>query len=75
MSDSSKRDFLHQVVDQAKAPVGEARELLKKDGHLRGSQTGVSTVIALSLGFLCLLGVLAFHYPQYLTTPELRARS
>ena len=72
MSDSSKRDFLHQVVDQAKAPVGEARELLKKDGHLRGSQTGVSTVIALSLGFLCLLGVLAFHYPQYLTTPELR---
>jgi sterol desaturase/sphingolipid hydroxylase (fatty acid hydroxylase superfamily) len=72
MTDSSKRDFLHQVADHAKAPVGEARDLLKKDGHLRGSQTGVSTVIALSLGFLSLLGVLAFHYPQYLTTPELR---
>ena len=72
MSDSSKRDFLHQVVDQARAPVGEARDLLRKDGHLRGSQTGVTTVIALSLGFLCLLGVVAFHYPQYLTTPELR---
>ncbi|MFL6709093.1 MAG: sterol desaturase family protein, partial [Massilia sp.] len=25
-----------------------------------------------SLAFLCLLGVLAFHFPQYLTTPELR---
>ena len=72
MSDPNKPDVLHQIVDRAKAPVDEARELLKKDGHLRGSSTGVTTVIALSLGFLCLLGVLAFHYPQYLTTPELR---
>jgi hypothetical protein len=29
-------------------------------------------VIALSLGILCFLGVLAFHFPQYLPTPELR---
>ena len=29
-------------------------------------------MLALSLGFLCLLAVVAFHFPQYLTTPELR---
>ena len=31
-----------------------------------------SGVVALILGILCFLGVLAFHFPQYLTTPELR---
>ncbi len=35
----------------------------------RGLLTGT---IALTLGILCFLGVLAFHFPQYLTTPELR---
>ena len=35
----------------------------------RGLVTGT---IALTLAMLCLLGVLAFHFPQYLTTPELR---
>jgi len=32
----------------------------------------VSGVIALSLAILCFLGVLAFHWPEYLTTPQLR---
>jgi len=32
----------------------------------------VTGVIALSLGILCFLGVLVFHFPQYLSTPELR---
>ncbi|MFN0160063.1 MAG: sterol desaturase family protein [Burkholderiales bacterium] len=32
----------------------------------------VSGVIAFSLAVLCFLGVLAFHFPEYLTTPELR---
>ena len=32
----------------------------------------VSGVIALSLAILCFLGVLAFHFPEYLTTPQLR---
>ena len=31
-----------------------------------------SGVVALILAILCFLGVLAFHFPQYLTTPELR---
>ena len=29
-------------------------------------------MIALSLAILCFLGVLAFHFPEYLTTPQLR---
>ena len=29
-------------------------------------------MIALALGVLCCLAVLAFHFPQYLTTPQLR---
>jgi sterol desaturase/sphingolipid hydroxylase (fatty acid hydroxylase superfamily) len=32
----------------------------------------VSGVIALTLGVLCLLAVLAFHFPAVLTTPQLR---
>ena len=35
----------------------------------RGLVTGT---IALTLACLCFLGVLAFHFPQYLITPELR---
>jgi sterol desaturase/sphingolipid hydroxylase (fatty acid hydroxylase superfamily) len=50
----------------------QLNELAESHGALargRGLKTGV---LALSLGFLCFLGVLAFHFPQYLTTPELR---
>ncbi len=32
----------------------------------------ISGIIALSLGILCFRGVLAFHFPEYLTTPQLR---
>jgi sterol desaturase/sphingolipid hydroxylase (fatty acid hydroxylase superfamily) len=35
----------------------------------RGMGSGVTALI---LGILCFLGVLAFHFPQYLSTPELR---
>ena len=31
-----------------------------------------SGVVALLLAVLCCLGVLAFHFPEYLTTPQLR---
>jgi len=46
--------------------------LLRSHGSLperRGLTTGV---IALSLAILSLLAVIAFHFPAYLTTPELR---
>ncbi|WP_334188404.1 sterol desaturase family protein [Noviherbaspirillum sp.] len=32
----------------------------------------VTGVLALTLGILCFLGVIAFHFPEYLTTPQLR---
>jgi len=41
-------------------------------GALRSGRGLITGVIALTLGALCLLGVLAFHFPEYLTTPELR---
>ena len=46
--------------------------LSESHGSLRPGHGLVSGVIALSLAILCFLGVLAFHFPEYLTTPELR---
>jgi len=73
MSDTSKRDLAHKVIDRTvKAPLEHTRELLHRDGELKPGLGKISSVIALSLGILSLLGVLAFHFPQYLTTPDLR---
>ena len=52
--------------------VGATAALLKRSGPMRFGQGLIATTLALALGVLCLLGVLAFHFPQYLTTPELR---
>ncbi|MFT3665291.1 sterol desaturase family protein [Piscinibacter sp.] len=41
-------------------------------GALRPGKGLVSGVVALMLAVLCFLGVLAFHFPEYLTTPQLR---
>jgi len=41
-------------------------------GELRRGKGLVSGVIALVLAALCFLGVLAFHFPAHLTTPQLR---
>ena len=43
-----------------------------KGGALRIGEGRISGYIAVSLSALSLLGVLAFHFPEYLTTPELR---
>ena len=48
------------------------RRLSGSHGPLRRGRGMVSGVAALVLAALCLLGVLAFHFPQYLTTPQLR---
>ena len=48
-------------------------ELFRQDGHIRPGTGMISGVIALFLAILAVLGVLAFHFPAYLTTPELRA--
>ncbi|MPV71373.1 sterol desaturase family protein [Burkholderia sp. BE17] len=52
--------------------VHDASKLARTSGALRWGQGLIATILALVLAFLCLLGVLAFHFPQYLTTPELR---
>jgi sterol desaturase/sphingolipid hydroxylase (fatty acid hydroxylase superfamily) len=72
MTDAPKTDLLDKLERTVKHPVAETRELLRSDGALTPGQGTISSVIALSLGVLCLLAVLAFHFPQYLTTPDLR---
>jgi sterol desaturase/sphingolipid hydroxylase (fatty acid hydroxylase superfamily) len=52
--------------------LDKLNEFSESHGSLKPGQGLVTGVIALSLGILCFLGVLAFHFPQYLTTPELR---
>jgi sterol desaturase/sphingolipid hydroxylase (fatty acid hydroxylase superfamily) len=75
----SRRILIDHGLRVAKAPVRavgaaveDTAELLHRSGSMRFGQGVIATVLALSLGFLSLLGVLAFHFPQYLTTPELR---
>jgi predicted cobalt transporter CbtA len=58
-------EFVHSAV-------GDTTDLLGRSGELKFGQGMIATIVALTLGFLCLLGVLAFHFPEYLTTPELR---
>ena len=48
--------------------------LLKSHGTIVGGTGFLPGVLALFLAVLCFLGVMAFHFPQYLTTPELRAQ-
>lgn len=67
------------VTTTVKAPVkvvsevvDSTRQVLQDSGELKVGYGMVSGVLALTLGFLCFLGVLAFWFPQYLTTPELR---
>ncbi len=72
MSEHSKRDAARDAIERLAQPVAETHELLHRDGELKPGLGKVSGVIALSLGFLCLLAVLAFHFPEYLTTPDLR---
>lgn len=52
--------------------LGKLKNFTDSHGELRTGRGLITGVIALTLGTLCLLGVLAFHFPEYLTTPELR---
>ncbi|MRV71799.1 sterol desaturase family protein [Duganella sp. FT92W] len=60
------------VVKHVSGAVNETAVLLKQSGPLAPGSGLASGVLAFSLAFLSLLGVAAFHFPQYLTTPELR---
>ena len=52
--------------------LDKLNQLSESHGSLKTGHGLVSGVIALSLAVLCFLGVLAFHFPEYLTTPQLR---
>ncbi len=52
--------------------LDKLNQLTESHGPLRRGHGLISGVIALSLAILCFLGVLAFHFPEYLTTPQLR---
>ncbi len=77
-------DLVETVVEKAvhttvQAPrkvvgemVGDTAAIMQKSGEMKVGYGVVSGVFAFALGFLSLLGVFAFLYPQYLTTPELR---
>ncbi|HPU52601.1 MAG TPA: sterol desaturase family protein [Burkholderiaceae bacterium] len=48
--------------------------MFAQSGELRIGRGRVTGVIGFSLSVLCFLGVLAFHFPEYLTTPRLRQK-
>ncbi len=52
--------------------VNRVADMYTRTGNLPYGTGIISGVIAFSLAILCVLAVLAFHFPQYLTTPELR---
>lgn len=52
--------------------IGKLNQLYRQHGPLPVGIGKVSGVLAYSLAILCLLGVIAFHFPEYLSTPELR---
>ena len=54
--------------------IDKLNEFTESHGALRRGRGLVSGVIALTLAVLCFLGVLAFHFPEYLTTPQLRKK-
>ncbi len=55
-------------------PLSKLNQLSASHGELRSGKGMVSGVIALILAVLCFLGVLVFHFPEYLSTPQLRQR-
>ncbi len=58
--------------DEAPSALKKVNELATSHGSLQPGKGLVSGVIALSLGMLAVLSVLAMRFPAYLTTPEFR---
>ena len=79
---SNKKGFKRKLIkDVVEAPIKlvsevfeETTDLFKESGELQKGQGLLSGVIALTLAILCFLGVIAFHFPEYLTMPELRQK-
>lgn len=63
---------VRKPAELVRASVDDTADLLGRSGELTFGRGVIATAIALALAVLCLLGVVAFHFPEYLTTPELR---
>jgi len=61
-------------MDALRGLVDRFARLLAGSGPLAPGRGLASGVLAFALAALSLLAVLAFHFPEYLTTPELRRR-
>lgn len=79
MTKPQGRNFKHMAgaivqtpIQATEAMVGDTMELMASDGPISPRSGLGSGVLCLALALLCLLGALAFHFPAYLTTPELR---
>lgn len=72
MTKNVSRTPLHAPVALVRDTIEDTGDLLASHGPLKFGQGVIATILALTLGVLCLLAVLAFHFPEYLTTPELR---
>ena len=58
--------------DTTPEALEKLNRLLQSHGHIEPGKGMTTGVIALALSLLVALGVLAFHFPAYLTTPQLR---
>jgi sterol desaturase/sphingolipid hydroxylase (fatty acid hydroxylase superfamily) len=65
-------DAVRKPARLVRASVDDTADLLGRSGELTFGRGVIATATALALAVLCLLGVVAFHFPEYLTTPELR---
>jgi sterol desaturase/sphingolipid hydroxylase (fatty acid hydroxylase superfamily) len=63
---------VRKPAELVRASVDDTADLLGRSGELTFGRGVIATAIALTLAALCLLGVVAFHFPEYLTTPQLR---
>ena len=57
---------------KAKVLLTKPTAVFRQSDAVSPAQGRVTGVIALALSMLCVLAVLAFHFPEYLTTPQLR---
>ena len=65
-------DAVRAHAEVVRGAVGDTATMLGSHGALRFGQGTIATILALTLGLLGVLAVIAFHFPEYLTTPELR---
>jgi sterol desaturase/sphingolipid hydroxylase (fatty acid hydroxylase superfamily) len=54
--------------------VRKTTSVFRQSGAMEVGKGKITGVVALTLGGLAVLAVLAFHFPEYLTTPDLRKK-